>query len=196
MAAKPKRRAPRQEDPKKALLAAATKLFARRGFSGVSVRDIALAAKVNHGLVHRHFGSKEGLLRAVMQHQANMLAQAAGQGIARGAAHGSLTEAVFAAALQGDAYWRILARQLLDGADPRELQSDFPTLRRVIEHRVAGGQKRDDAALDVVVLAAAGLGFLVFEPFLRAAAGFEKPPRAALSRAFARRLGSLAGPRT
>ncbi|MEL3889211.1 TetR family transcriptional regulator [Ferrovibrio sp. MS7] len=192
MAAKPKRAAPRQKDPKRALLAAATRLFARRGFSGVSVRDIALAAKVNHGLVHRHFGSKEGLLRAVMQHQADTLAQAAGQGIARGAAHGSLTEAVFAAAVQGDAYWRILARQLLDGADPRELQSDFPTLRRIIEHRVAGGQKRNEAALDVVVLAAAGLGFLVFEPFLRAAAGFEKQPRSMLPRAFARRLGALA----
>ncbi|WP_430396673.1 TetR family transcriptional regulator [Ferrovibrio sp.] len=192
MAAKPKRAALRQKDPKRALLAAATRLFAQRGFSGVSVRDIALAAKVNHGLVHRHFGSKEGLLRAVMQHQADMLAQAAGQGIARGAAHRSLAEAVFAAAVQGDAYWRILARQLLDGADPRELQSDFPTLRRIIEHRVTGGQKRNEAALDVVVLAAAGLGFLVFEPFLRAAAGFEKQPRATLPRAFARRLGALA----
>lgn len=192
MAAKPKRPASRQQDPKRALLAAATKLFAQRGYSGVSVRDIALAAKVNHGLVHRHFGSKEGLLRAVMQDQADALARAAGQGIARGAAHGSLAEAVFAATLQGDAYWRILARQLLDGADPRSLQSDFPTLRRVIEHRVQGGQKREQAALDVVVLAAAGLGFLVFEPFLRAAAGFDKQPRAALPRAFARRLGMLA----
>jgi AcrR family transcriptional regulator len=44
-----------------AIRTAATPLFARHGFNGVSVRAIAAAAGVDPALVIRHFGSKEGL---------------------------------------------------------------------------------------------------------------------------------------
>lgn len=178
-------------DARSALLEAATALFASRGFSGVSVRDIATRAKVNHGLVHRHFGSKEALLRAVMQRQADELAAAAGESIALRDSNLALNDRVFTAIIKRDAYWRILARALLDGSDPRDLQIDFPTFRRLIENRQAGGQSRDAAALDIAVLAAASLGYLVFEPFLRAAAGLDKGPKEALRQAFVRRLGEL-----
>ena len=49
-----------------ALLEAAETLFAEKGPAAVSVRDIAREAGVNHGLVHRHFGSKAGLLHDLM----------------------------------------------------------------------------------------------------------------------------------
>jgi AcrR family transcriptional regulator len=45
-----------------AVLDAATALFAARSPASVSVRDIANAARVNHALVHRHFGSKKAVL--------------------------------------------------------------------------------------------------------------------------------------
>lgn len=44
-----------------ALLAAARARFARDGFDGVGVRDVAADAGVNAALVIRYFGSKEGL---------------------------------------------------------------------------------------------------------------------------------------
>jgi AcrR family transcriptional regulator len=47
------------------LLAAAERLFAERGFAGVSVRVIASEAGVNWSLVGYHFRSKEGLLAEV-----------------------------------------------------------------------------------------------------------------------------------
>jgi AcrR family transcriptional regulator len=47
------------------LLRAAEQLFARRGFDGVSVRDIAGAADVNSASVGYYFGGKEGLLSEV-----------------------------------------------------------------------------------------------------------------------------------
>ncbi|SDO74574.1 transcriptional regulator, TetR family [Lutimaribacter pacificus] len=50
-----------------ALLDAADELFAERGPNTVTVRDISLRANVNHGLVHRHFGSKEALLDQVLE---------------------------------------------------------------------------------------------------------------------------------
>lgn len=44
---------------------AAMELFAERGFSGVTVRQVASAAGVSPGLVMHHFGSKDGLKAAV-----------------------------------------------------------------------------------------------------------------------------------
>ena len=49
-----------------ALLSAGRRLFARRGFDGTSVRDLAKAAGVNLGAVSYHFGSKRGLYEAVL----------------------------------------------------------------------------------------------------------------------------------
>src|SRR5216684_4930528 len=57
-----------------AVLDAAMTLFAARGPASVSVRDIAAAAGVNHALVHRHFGSKQAVLRAVLERAAHELA--------------------------------------------------------------------------------------------------------------------------
>src|SRR5579875_3123489 len=47
------------------LLKAAERLFAERGFDGVSVREIATAAEVNSASVAYYFRSKEGLLSEV-----------------------------------------------------------------------------------------------------------------------------------
>ena len=56
-----------REEVRRAVIEAAANLLASRGPSAITVRDIAAAAQVNHGLVHRHFGSKEGVVRAVME---------------------------------------------------------------------------------------------------------------------------------
>src|SRR5690242_16535023 len=50
-----------------AVLDAATILFARHGAASVSVRDIARLARINHALLHRHFGSKSAVIDAVVE---------------------------------------------------------------------------------------------------------------------------------
>lgn len=50
------------------LISAATRLFAQAGFNGASVRDITAAAGANLGAITYHFGSKQDLYRAVLQH--------------------------------------------------------------------------------------------------------------------------------
>lgn len=47
------------------ILDAAERLFGERGFAGTSLRALTEAAGVNVAAVNYHFGSKEGLLRAV-----------------------------------------------------------------------------------------------------------------------------------
>lgn len=47
------------------LIHVAMKLFAEKGFDGVTVRDISAAADVSVGLINHHFVSKEGLRQAV-----------------------------------------------------------------------------------------------------------------------------------
>jgi AcrR family transcriptional regulator len=53
------------DSTRKKLFASAERLFAERGFNGVSVRDIANDAGVNSALVGYYFGGKQGLLSEV-----------------------------------------------------------------------------------------------------------------------------------
>jgi TetR/AcrR family transcriptional regulator len=47
------------------LLDAAERVFAQRGFEATGLREITGQAGVAHGMIRHHFGSKEGLWRAV-----------------------------------------------------------------------------------------------------------------------------------
>ena len=51
---------------RKAILASARRAFARAGFDGVGVREIAMGAGVTAMLINRYFGSKERLFAEVM----------------------------------------------------------------------------------------------------------------------------------
>jgi AcrR family transcriptional regulator len=51
------------------VLAAASELFAERGFHGTTVRDIAARAQVNVAAGHYHYGSKKALYLAVLRAQ-------------------------------------------------------------------------------------------------------------------------------
>src|SRR3954470_3418057 len=49
------------------LIAVAIDVFAEHGYAGGSIRTIAQQAGVSHASVIQHFGSKEGLLIAVLE---------------------------------------------------------------------------------------------------------------------------------
>lgn len=55
------------------IVVAAEVEFADHGFDGVSVRQIALRADVPVALINYHFGSKEGLYRAIFEMRAPMI---------------------------------------------------------------------------------------------------------------------------
>src|SRR3989475_4762466 len=52
-----------------ALISAATKLFATRGYEATTTQGIAACAGCAEGLIHRYFGGKRGLLLALIKRQ-------------------------------------------------------------------------------------------------------------------------------
>ena len=162
---------PRGRDAvKAALIHAAADLFATRGPAAVGVREIAQKAGVNHGLVHRHFGSKEGLLLAVM----NSLSERVSNSLGPHREDERLSELlipVFEQAQETGQHWRILAMALLEGRDPADIQEGFPVFERLL----AAAQRSEPDGITpeafTSILVGMGLGMLVFAPWLKAASG-------------------------
>lgn len=193
----PPARAPASEtriDARTALCRAAAELFAERGADAVSVREIARRAGVNHGLVHRHFGSKEALRVAAMEWLAEEIR---GQVLRFDGSRESGTE-LFQRIAEHDAYWRSLARAVLDGEDPAAVQDRFPLAEQLLEKAPSGAKGRP-ARIEVALVLAMGLGWLLFEPYLVRASGLEEAPigkiRAEVVARFAERLAALPAPR-
>lgn len=84
-------RAPRSDNRLTAVLDAAARLFAQRGYAATSMRDIAQAASMLPGSLYYHFAAKEDLLAAVYE-----------------AGVGDIVEAVRAAVAQETDPWRRL----------------------------------------------------------------------------------------
>ena len=53
-------------DARQRIFTSAVRLFARKGFADVGIRDIAKEAKVNMAMISYYFGSKTGILRAIL----------------------------------------------------------------------------------------------------------------------------------
>ncbi len=147
-----------------AVLTHAADLFAERGPAATSIRDIAERAGVNHGLVFRHFGAKEQLVARVLDH----LAAESGAVLDR---PGVIDRSVLDAALRR--HLTVLARSILDGYPVSQLQQNFPVISRLIERARPFHASDRDAALAVAHVSALELGWQLFGPFLRGAAGLE-----------------------
>jgi TetR/AcrR family transcriptional regulator, repressor for neighboring sulfatase len=164
------------EETRNDLIEALLRLLARGSVAGVSVRQIAAEAGVNHGLVHRYFGSKEELVR-----------QAVGRISARvhgeQAREGGLSAASFAVFRKDPVLPLVVARACLDGPHdllslaappPERLETLTAPLRAALEKLGLAGE------IDAHVLNALGtaalLGWFVFRPLL--AAGYGLPPHA------------------
>ncbi len=184
-----------------ALLDAAEVELVRHG-ADASVRRIAGAAGVNHGLVHRYFGTKANLVAAVL---ARLAQQAAAQ--LDGAAQRSRPAERGRSALALDPldplvadgpvarHLRIVARLLLDGEDVGTLQPEHPAIAVLVERAVHdGGAVPERARVGVAQAVALLFGWQLFEPFLLDATGASpEDARADLPRALA--TLAHAGPR-
>ncbi len=69
-------RSARKAQTRERLLEAAAQVYARRGFNGATLEEVASEAGFTKGAVYAHFGSKENLLLALMEeHLAGQIAE-------------------------------------------------------------------------------------------------------------------------
>jgi AcrR family transcriptional regulator len=155
-------------------MAAASRLFAERGPDAVSIRDVAAAANVNHALVHRHFGSKDELVRVVVEAALERIAAAwPDEPVVDAAGVG----AVVAAARKERAAVRVIAWALMTGHPVDEIVRTHPVADRLLEmlrggpRPSSGGPGVDRPEVAVAALTAMVLGWSVFEPWVDRASG-------------------------
>ncbi|OBB67473.1 MULTISPECIES: TetR/AcrR family transcriptional regulator [unclassified Mycobacterium] len=146
-----------------AILEAATDLFAERGPAATSIRDIAARSNVNHGLVFRHFGTKENLVGAVLDHLgANLSAL-----LSEEAPADVLDRAL-------DRQMRVMARTVLDGYPAGQLQKRFPNIATLLGWVRPLHDNEIDARLAVANALALQFGWRLFAPILRSATGIDE----------------------
>src|SRR5690349_14987819 len=101
-------------DTPRRLLDGALEMFSERGFDGATTRDIAARAGVNLGLVQYHFGGKEKLWRAAVDHAFADLWAALGDAAAPGGSDPDRLEAMIRAAVHFAAEHPALVRLMND----------------------------------------------------------------------------------
>ncbi|MGI5144475.1 MULTISPECIES: TetR/AcrR family transcriptional regulator [unclassified Streptomyces] len=65
--ARPKKKPHGRDEVIESIIDATLDLWSAKGPAELSMRSIAARAEVNYGLVHRHFGTKEAVIRAAME---------------------------------------------------------------------------------------------------------------------------------
>jgi len=159
-------RQPGREGAIEALIDAARELFAERGPSAVSLRDVARRAGVNHGLIHHYIGSRDDLLRLVFS---------ASMDHARAEVEGAPDSTAGVGALRrlgagSDEYTRLLAWALLEGRDPAEFHGRSSALDAIV---AANDDDSRDLRVALAMAMVQTLGWKLFGPYVLAAAGFD-----------------------
>jgi len=169
------------DEVRAAILAAAGRHFARHG-TAASLRDIATDAQVNLGLIHRHFGNKDDLIRAVLEKHAT-----AGAGLAsRSSDLAVAEEEIFGHNADGGQYIKPLAWLLLENAPIEQFQTQYPTINALRE--LAAGE---DQELHLLAAFALIYGWTVFGDQLLAAFGHKPRARHQVEQRLSVILGQL-----
>jgi AcrR family transcriptional regulator len=144
---------PDYDKRREAILAAATGLYARRGFQGASVADLAAACSTSKSLIYHYFPSKDDILYATMADHLDALVAAAETATKAGDAETklrALTRAFMALYAGAQDSHKVLLNEL----------DNLPAARRA---EVVAKQRRIIAAVEALVRAvrpnAGGLAF-------------------------------------
>src|SRR4051794_26776420 len=81
---------PDYDKRREAILGAATRLYATRGFSAASVAELAKACRTSKSLIYHYFPSKDDILYAAMAAHLDALVAASEQGMRAGSAEARL----------------------------------------------------------------------------------------------------------
>jgi AcrR family transcriptional regulator len=139
-----------KEQRRDQILAAAKKVFAKKGFSSATIGDIASVARVSYGSVYWYFDSKDALFHELMDAQAVALRTAVAQRLALVPGDGSFFRTAVAATFeffeQDRAMVRLLFRDSLSlgGKFERHLGGIYERFIDDIEATIVAAQQRGD----------------------------------------------------
>ena len=162
------------------LLASAIELFAQRGPASVSIRDVARHAGLNHGLLHRHFGSKDALIAEAIDVGVGSLMPGA---LAPG---GFDIDQVVEVMHDDPIPARLIARTVVDGIDIGSVRARYPVMDGLLAlARRVPAESRPSGATDprIAAVAAASMvaGSVIWGPSLQDAWGFHDEVRSAMA---------------
>ena len=166
-----------------AVLQAASELFAEKGPAATSIREVATRAGVNHGLLHRHFGSKRQLLAATLQNLADSAAELRESGA-------PVERLEAASELQA----RVMVRSTLDGFPVEELQQRFPGMEAFLDQVRAGHSDERTARLLAAHGMALQIGWGLLGPTLRVAFGLQGLDDTEIRAAVAAQIAAIVAP--
>jgi AcrR family transcriptional regulator len=166
--------------PSLALLETAAELLAERGPSRVTPDCIATRAGVSVHTVRAVWPEPLDATRAALDYLDGCIAGALGPE-RPGEKLGDLIARALRATEQNQRFWRILTWCLLEGHHPMDLKRDFPVIQRLV--RAAGRTPGHSASPEALVagLVGAGMGLLLYGPYLQVALG-QGPSRWARTR--------------
>jgi len=149
-----------------AVVVAAFRLFAERGPAAVSLRDIAAAANVNPGLIHRHIGNKTAVLAAALDHRAELTAV---DHLMERATLAEFIKLGLATGFPDVGIAQLWARTALDGYDIHDLQPRIPVVQYAVE-QLASSLPDTEARVRAAFVISAFTGWLLLGPtYLRLA---------------------------
>ncbi len=189
-ARKPKRVRRTAEEAKMVILDAAEKRLREHGPSGIKLQELAADVGVSHPAILHHFGSRDGLVEAVVRRALDVLRakllEEFRQQMSREVNIASILDAVFGIiAESGNA--RLIAWLILDGSNPQE---DTRMMRALSEaafaRMVSGGWTNgrkfefEDMMFVVMMVGAAAVGAGVVGDAMRFSMGLENDETAEL----------------
>lgn len=159
-----------QREKRRQILRAAISVFARSGYHGSRVSDVAKEAGVAYGLVYHYFGSKEDLLEAVFRRTWSRMLEAVEtiertEATARGQIAG-VARIVLGAWETDPDLVRVLVREVARspqlGREVDEIAHAFDALERIVRN----GQERGELRTDVEPRLAAWILYGALEEIL------------------------------
>jgi TetR/AcrR family transcriptional regulator, fatty acid metabolism regulator protein len=159
-----------QREKRRQILRAAIAVFARSGYHGSRVSDVAKEAGVAYGLVYHYFGSKEDLLEAIFRRTWSRMLEAVeeierAEATARGQIAG-VARIVLGAWETDPDLVRVLVREVARspqlGREVDEIANAFDALERIVRN----GQERGELRTDVEPRLAAWILYGALEEIL------------------------------
>jgi AcrR family transcriptional regulator len=146
------------EQTRERIVAAASRLFVRKGFAATSIADLAKAVKVTKGALYHHFESKEAIFYAVIQSIRTAWANAVARQVFQPRDAIGRLEALLdgqARFLQSNEPFCLVLNGLMmemDGVNPRYLgvlQQVYAEMARFIQQIVKKGQGAGQIRADI-----------------------------------------------